>query len=201
MVLAVPDAPSEEGLVTLARNMGIDSIKGPEEDVLRRFIMAGDLVGAEHILRVCGDGPLIYLELMESLAHHHLEKHGDLTVSKNQVPLGTGTEMVCLATLKQIAGKTDKNPYREHVTAYIYDHAEQFSITHVQPPSYLQGKAFRLTVDTVKDFLLMDKVYSLFYSPSQPVVDLAQVIRYLETHPETANLNADVVQKDWHLEK
>jgi hypothetical protein len=33
------------------------------------------------------------------------------------------------------------------------------------------------------------------------VVNLEKVIPYLEAHPEIANLNADVIQKDWRLEK
>lgn len=199
IVLAVPDAPSEDGLVSLARRMGIDSVKGPEEDVLQRFIMAGDSVGAEHILRVCGDSPLIAPELMISLVHHHLGKHADITISEDEIPRGTGAEMVCFASLKHIAGKAEKKPYREHVTAYFYDHTDQYAIIHVPPPSYLKGREFRLTVDTDKDFQVMDKIYSLFYTP--PIVDLKQAILYLETHPEIANLNADVIQKDWRLEK
>ena len=201
IVLAVPDAPSEDILVSLARRMGIDSVKGPEEDVLQRFIIAGDSVGAEHILRVCSDSPLIDLELMNSLALRHLENKADLTVPEDDIPRGTGTEMVNFAVLKQIAGKATLKPYREHVTAYFYDHTDQYAIVRVSPPAYLKGKDFRLTVDTDKDFLLMDKIYSLFFNSSQSVVDLKQVIPYLEAHPEIANINSDVIQKDWRLEK
>ena len=47
IVLAVPDTPSEEELVALAGRMGIRALQGPEEDVLQRFILAGDLVFAD----------------------------------------------------------------------------------------------------------------------------------------------------------
>lgn len=201
IVLAVPDAPSEDVLVTLARRLGIESVKGPEEDVLQRFIIAGDSVEAEHILRVCSDSPLIDLELMNSLVLRHLESKADLTVPTDEIPRGTGTEMVKFTALKQIADKATLKPYREHVTTYFYDHSDQYVIVRVGPPAYLRGKDFRLTVDTDKDFLLMDNIYSHFFNASHPVVDLEKVIPYLEAHPEVANINADVIQKDWRLEK
>lgn len=201
IVLAVPDSPSEEELVALAKRLGIVSVMGPEEDVLQRFIMAGNLVSADHVLRVCGDSPLIDLELMNSLAHHHLAQNADLTIPAGDIPRGTGTEMVRFSLLKEISEKATLKPYREHVTVYIYDHPDQYIINHVTPPVYLQGKTFRLTVDTDKDFLVMDKIYSRFFNATQSVVNLEKVIAYLETHPEVANLNADVIQKDWRLEK
>ncbi|MBI5428375.1 MAG: hypothetical protein HZA02_08890 [Nitrospinae bacterium] len=201
IVLAVPDSPAEDGLVAVARGMGIDSIKGPEEDVLRRFVMAGESVGAEHILRVCSDSPLIDLELMASLAQTHLEQNADLTVPTGEIPIGTGTEMVKFSSLREISEIADKKPYREHVTAFFYDHPDQYSIVRVSPPAYLQGKKFRLTVDTDRDLLLMEKIYSLFLDPADPVANLSRIVSYLESHPEIADLNADVPQKDWRLEK
>ena len=201
IVLAVPDSPSEHELVALAKRMGIVSLMGPEEDVLQRFILAGDRVEADHVLRVCGDSPLIDLELMNSLAQNHLASKADLTIPAGDIPRGTGTEMVRLSTLKEISAKATLKPYREHVTVYIYDHPDQYVISHVLPPAYLQGKTFRLTVDTDRDFLVMDKIYSVFFNPAQSAVNLEQAISYLETHPEVANLNADVIQKDWRLEK
>ncbi|SVD75943.1 uncharacterized protein METZ01_LOCUS428797, partial [marine metagenome] len=79
IVLAVPDSPSEEPLVRLAQDTGIDLVQGPEDDVLQRFILAGDRTGADHILRVCGDNPLIDLNLARSLIRRHLETNADYT--------------------------------------------------------------------------------------------------------------------------
>lgn len=201
IVLAIPDLPSEKPLDDLAQKLGITTFKGPEEDVLQRFILAGEAVAAEHILRVCGDSPLIDLNWTDSLVKHHRRDLPDYTGTSDPVPLGTSVEVIRLSVLKQIAEKTSAKRYREHVTSYIHDHPGQFSRHYVPAPEYLYGKTFRLTVDTEKDFLLMDRLYGEFFKPSHPVVDLEQVIHYLDVHPEIARLNADVKQKDWRLEK
>ncbi len=64
VVLAVPDHETETPLVELAVRLNITCHKGPEDNVLKRFIGAADSVGASKILRVCGDNPLIDIPLM-----------------------------------------------------------------------------------------------------------------------------------------
>jgi spore coat polysaccharide biosynthesis protein SpsF len=201
IILAVPDAPSEDRLRELGAKCGIGVVKGPEEDVLRRFIIAGQSVNAEHIVRICADSPLIDPLLGDALTTGHLQADADYTIVADTVPLGTSMEVVRAAVLERIADITTKKPYREHVTSYIVDHPGRYRIHRVPAPPYLRGKTFRLTVDTDKDFLVMDKLYNLFCLPPGRLVDLEQAIRHLETHPETALLNADVKQKNWRLEK
>ncbi|MFQ5673915.1 MAG: cytidylyltransferase domain-containing protein [Nitrospinales bacterium] len=201
IVMAVPDSPAEEPLVSLARRLGIETVKGPEEDVLQRFIMAGDAVDAAHILRICSDNPLIDPNVVSALVKHHRDNLPDYTITSDPIPRGTEAEIARLDVLKHIAKKTEAMRYREHVTSYITDHGDQFRIGHAPAPQYLIGKTYRLTVDTEEDFLLMETLYDLFFDPDRPVIDLEQVIPYLDTHPETARLNANVKQKNWRLEK
>ncbi|MFQ5444815.1 MAG: cytidylyltransferase domain-containing protein [Nitrospinales bacterium] len=200
IVLAVPDSPSEDSLIALAREMDIESFKGPEEDVLQRFILAAEAFGAKQILRVCGDNPLIDYHLAETLAQQHLKHKADHTIISDPIPLGTSVEAASMEALKIISAATQKTKYREHVTTYFYDHPDQFNILHIPAPDYLRGKTFRLTVDTDKDFQLMEKIYDRFYKPFKPIVELDAVIPFLETHPEIARHNSEVKQKNWRLE-
>lgn len=201
IVLAIPDSSSEHPLVELAHRMGIDLFQGPEEDVLLRFILAGDAVNADHVLRICGDNPLIDIPLARDLVHHHLRKNADYTIPEGVIPVGTATEIVKVETLKHIASITTDPAHREHVITYFRDHPESFQIERIPVPPYLEGKNFRLTLDTEQDFLLMEKIYERFYDPHRLIVDLEQILSYLETHPEWTRLNADVPQKNWRLGK
>lgn len=197
IVVAIPDKQAEEPLAAIALQSGADLIRGPEEDVLQRFILAGENFGANNILRICGDSPLTDLALVRSLIHRHLAKKADYTCPADPVPLGTGAEVVRLSALKEAHENSDRPAHREHVTTYFHDHPESFAVEKVAPPSYLRGKSFRLTVDTEDDFLLMDEVYRIFFSSRQSPIDLEQVILHLESHPELANLNGHIMQKDW----
>ena len=89
---------------------------------------------------------------------------------------------------------------REHVTTFFQEHPEGYRISKIPAPYYLKNKAFRLTVDTAEDFALMENIYGQFYKLDS-IVDLKKVIPYLESHPEVARLNSNVVQKDWRIEE
>ncbi len=201
MILAVPDLPSEAPLIDLAKNLEIDSFKGDEEDVLSRFVNACEGTGTDHIVRICADNPLIDPNLIASLIAGHLKEKADYTIPEDPVPRGTGAEVVRYESLINIARRATLKPYREHVTAYILDHVDDFKILRVAPPAYLKGREFRLTVDTAEDILLMDEIFNRFSEEDSPVFSLEPVIQFLEQNPQIANRNSHVLQKDWRQEK
>ncbi|MGK0179060.1 MAG: spore coat polysaccharide biosynthesis protein SpsF [Nitrospinales bacterium] len=193
--LATTEAETEAPLIKIAKKHNIAVFQGSEEDVLKRFIQAGETIEAQHLVRICGDNPLIDIPLLRSLIKAHLQSHSDYTISANPIPLGTGCEVVCLKTLKKIEEQAHELKYREHVTTWFHDHNDKFTITRIEAPSYLRNRNFRLTVDTPQDFALMEKIFSEFNPHS--TIDLEDVITFLETHPEAVSLNSEVVQKNW----
>ena len=197
IVLAVPDLQSEIPLIEKAKQLSITIIKGPEEDVLKRFLMAASQVKAHHIVRVCGDNPLIDRQLMRSLINTHLKQNADYTITSDSIPLGTGTEVVRVDTLKQIAQTTIEPKYREHVTTWFHDHPAAGVQPRVSAPAYLIDKPYRLTVDTKNDLALMETIFRKFHTSASPLPDLEQVIQFLDANPEVPQINARIRQKDW----
>ena len=200
ILLAIPEKESETPLVELAQQLQIPVFQGSEEDVLDRFIKAGESVQTEQVVRVCGDNPLIDSSLLSSLLQEHLADKADYTIPHDPVPLGSSCEVIRFETLKKI-GKLAKSPvYREHVTTWFHDHPSDFKIKRVIPPDYLKGRSFRLTVDTEQDFLLIEELFkNLPHSPDSPL-NLQKAIEYLDTHPEITSLNIDIPQKNWREE-
>lgn len=199
IILAIPLGSQEKPLAEIAGRLGIECVQGPEEDVLQRFILAGDQVEAEHIVRVCGDNPLVDLPLIRSLIQRHADKNADYTFCSDAIPLGSGSEVAKLSTLRQIARITTEPVYREHVTTYFHDHPNDFHLEKIPAPAYLKDSTVRLTVDTEKDFYLLDQIYQKFYFPSQSPLDLAEILPYLASHPHLSAHNSDVKQKNWRL--
>lgn len=199
IVLAIPLGSQEKPLQEIAELLGIECLQGPEDDVLKRFIMAGDQVEAEHLVRVCGDNPLVDLNLMRLLIQKHTTQGADYTVCSDPIPLGSGSEVAKLDSLKQIALKTTEPVYLEHVTTYFHDHPDAFHLEKIPAPAYLKNIKARLTVDTEKDFYLLDQIYQKFYFPSQSPLDLEEVLRYLADHPRLSAHNSDIEQKNWRL--
>ena len=199
-VLAIPLGSQEKPLAKIAERLGVQCVQGPEEDVLQRFILAGDQVGAEHVVRVCGDNPLVDLSLMRSLIQRHITRNADYTFCSDPIPLGSGSEVAKLDTLKEIARMTTEPVYREHVTTYFHDHPDAFHLEKIPAPSHLKDNNVRLTVDTEKDFYLLDQIYQKFYLPAQSPLDLEEIIQFLKNNPHLSAHNSDVEQKNWRLD-
>ena len=52
-------------------------------------------------------------------------------------------------------------------------------------------------VDTENDLILMGKIFENFCTSASPLPDLEKVIEFLDTHPDVAQINASVHQKNW----
>ncbi len=197
IVLAIPDTPQDEPLYLWAKENSIKVAKGPEEDVLSRFILAAEQFETDQILRICADSPLIATDFMSDLAAHHLEKKSDFSTISEAVPIGTVFPAVSLKALKYIANHTKENRYREHVTTYIEDFPQKFTIERLRAPHYLKEKSFRLTVDVKEDVELMKIIYNQYFTVNNPVIDLKQVITFLENNPDIVKINSHVKQNNW----
>ena len=200
ILLAIPENETESPLIEFAHRLHIPLFQGSEEDVLDRFIKAGESVQTEHLVRVCGDNPLIDIPLLRSLIQAHLTDKADYTLPQDPVPLGSACEVVRLAALKKINELAKSSIYREHVTTWFHEHPSSFRIKRINVPDYLKNHTFRLTVDTDQDFQIMDELFNnLSHSPESPL-NLETVIEYLISHPEVVALNIDIPQKNWRKE-
>mgnify|MGYP003986334339 FL=1 len=200
ILLAIPENETESPLIEFAHRLHIPLFQGSEEDVLDRFIKAGESVQTEHLVRVCGDNPLIDIPLLRSLIQAHLTDKADYTLPQDPVPLGSACEVVRLAALKKINELAKRSIYREHVTTWFHEHPSSFRIKRINVPDYLKNHTFRLTVDTDQDFQIMDELFNnLSHSPESPL-NLETVIEYLISHPEVVALNIDIPQKNWRKE-
>lgn len=200
IVLAIPDLESENALANIAEKLNIPLVRGSEEDVLARFIQAGDSLKAENLLRICGDSPFTDLSLIRSLITQHLKSGADYTFSPDTIPLGTGAELARLSALKKIAGISRQTVHREHVTTYFHENPQSFKIAHVPAPDYLKNKTYRLTIDTEEDFRLIEEVYRLIPPGQPPVLELKKIIELLDSKPKLSKINNHVDQKDWRKE-
>ena len=196
IVLAIPDRSTEAPLRELAARLGAVCFQGDEDNVLSRFIGAAEAVGAEHLMRICGDNPLVDIPLMRDLHREHLKSGAHYTVPLEPIPLGSGAEMVATAALRRIAAATEEPRYLEHVTTWFQDHGGEFTVHRIPAPFYLRNMPLRLTVDTPEDLALVRHLYEQFHRPYLPV-DLEQAVLYLVNRPEIYGLNAHIPQKDW----
>ena len=113
-------------LCEIAKKNGIDYFRGSENDVLKRFLYAGNHFNIENIVRVCADRPFIDPSLIDSLVENFFTEKVDLLFNHksdhlNYWPIGFGAEIFKIKILNEIYNKKISNYYKEHVTLYLYE--------------------------------------------------------------------------------
>jgi len=195
VVLATTDEPIDDPIVQRGRLLGIDVYRGSRDDVLDRYVQAALGCGADPIVRITSDCPLIEPAIIDQVLECY-ERTGAEFICPIGFPRGSGdTEMVTFAALKRAwrATRTDETYYREHVLTYHFDHVDQFRHQEIPAPDEMQRLEYRLCVDEADDLEVVRRICEHF----APRIDfnLEEVVAFLRQHPEVSAINRHVLQK------
>jgi spore coat polysaccharide biosynthesis protein SpsF len=199
IVIATTSNATDDPVEELAGKIGVGCFRGSEEDVLSRVLQAAKNDSCDVIVEITGDCPLIDPEIVETLIRIYQENSYDYVsnVLKLTYPNGMDTQVFSTATLEKVASLTNDPVDHEHVSLYIYEHPEIFSLFNLEsniPEKYWN---MRLTVDTREDFELIKNIYEELY-PKNPAFVLSDIIELLEKREELVNLNRHIQQKKVH---
>jgi spore coat polysaccharide biosynthesis protein SpsF len=195
VVIATTVEPADDAIVNLCEERAWSYFRGSEEDVLDRYYQAAKIYGAEAVVRITSDCPLIEPEVVDQVVHEFLERQPDVDYASNTAPertfpRGLDTEVMRFDALEQ-AWREDDNPaWREHVTPYIRRHPELFKIYGVLNDEDLSH--LRWTVDTPEDLAFVRQIYEHF---GHDQFSWHEVLALLDRHPEWRAINRDVQQK------
>jgi spore coat polysaccharide biosynthesis protein SpsF len=193
VVLAVPDDPSNAPLIDIAAQCGIEVFSGSEDNVLERYYRAAKKFGSDFIIRITGDNPFTDPEYASMAIEIVNESNADLTSITN-LPIGTAVEVISMTALEQAYHSSATSYQLEHVTPYIKEHPEFFTIDRHPIQINNPFDALRLTVDTGEDHALASAVFNALYREGQ-IFSINEVITYLQEHPELVEINRHVEQR------
>lgn len=204
IVLATTTLSSDDELVALAQKLGIEVFRGSENDVLGRFAAAASQCGAEVVVRVCGDNPFIDPDELDRLVSHFKNNASDYACNHrdrldNRYADGFGAEIFSNLSLQQISKITTNIRHREHVTLYIWEHAENYCLSAVPAPNQLAYPELRFDVDQPQDLAYLESLVEAgvnFESTASEIVQIALIREcttlvttdiWLETSAELSN--------------
>jgi spore coat polysaccharide biosynthesis protein SpsF len=157
VILATSTCPADDPLVAVAQRLGVETVRGPEDDVLQRFALVADYMSARFFIRATADNPAVDIDAPRRVVRA-IEGAGADHVVEEGLPLGAAVEAVRTAALYQALAQT-RDPYdREHVTPFLYRHPERFLALQPPAPPALRRPDLRLTVDTADDMAFMQRV-------------------------------------------
>lgn len=193
--VATTDLPGDDRLAEYCEELGVDVVRGSENDVLSRYIVAAYHSGAGIIVRATADNPFVSPEYIDEEVEY-LEAHPDCDyVCARRLPLGTMAEAFTLKTLEKLDFVAKEDIYREHVTYYLHDKRgyHGFSMAELDVEREIARPELRLTMDTVEDYELISKIYDELYAEGD-IIGVEEAVRYLDSNPNVAAINRGVIQ-------
>lgn len=194
--VATSTLPADDPIAALCAREGVACVRGPEEDVLRRYAMAARAAGTDAIVRVTGDCPLIDPDLVDvSIAAMEDPAERPDFVSnmlEPSWPLGMAVEVATTAALLEADAEAEDPAEREHVMPFIWRRPERYRLASLTRTPDLSHH--RWTVDTPEDFELVSRILGELY-PSCPRFRVADVLSLLERNPAWCTINRHVTQK------
>lgn len=193
VVLATSEEPENGPLAdhALREWPGVRVIRGQEDDVLSRFVEAIRQTGAETIVRVTGDCPLINLNAVRQMLDARDASRADVV---NYRPgyeyIDKGVEVLSAQALLKLHSDQGLSAHdREHVTSALYRNSTDFNAHYIDCEPGLRRADLRLTIDTDED-LRFFRALSGRMPGSLMNASLAEVVAVLDAHPELARINA-----------
>lgn len=196
LVLATTDLPADTPLEALAKRWNIPAFRGSESDVLGRYLGAAEMVGADPVIRITADCPLIDPGIIDQAIDAYMAAPADYLYIDGY-PNGLGAaEVISLSGLKRAFFATGPSDayYREHVMTYLTANPDDFLLRIERAPENLFWPELRLCVDEALDLEVVRLVCRHF----APRMDFtaAEIISFLREKTGITAINADVVQKN-----
>lgn len=196
VVIATTLEPKDDELVAHAADLGVDCIRGPEHDVLRRFQLAlGLFPRAEWVYRVTGDCPLLAPALASTLARARSDAWDYIYLADDELPRGLAPELVRTKALRALDPASLTAAEREHVTLAWYSEPRSNRALKCPVPREFAHPQFRLTLDYPEDAALFQELYA-----RSPTISPEAALLLLASDPELSALNAACLTAAPHLE-
>ncbi len=192
VIMATCYGDENREIIELSESMGIDTFVGSNENVLERFYLAARDSGGDKIIRITGDNPFTDVEYAGMIVDIAIESGIDYCALSN-LPLGIAVEVMTFETLEKAYKKSDKPYHMEHVTPYIKEHPELFSIERPSVNIKSDFNNIRLTVDTEEDYKLAKILCDNLYN-GEPF-PLSNILEYVEANPDVLSINSGIKQR------
>jgi spore coat polysaccharide biosynthesis protein SpsF (cytidylyltransferase family) len=186
---AIPNTEDSDGVAREAERCGATVVRGSETDVLGRFKVAADAIGATIIMRVTSDCPLSDPDINARVLGLLAAEGADYACNNMPPawPHGLDCEAFTRSALDR-AAQQSRDPYeREHVTPWLRTQAGVKRAALPGPGG--EAASMRWTLDFPEDMELFRAVFAhLPAGPAIPGYDAVMAV--LTKHPEITAINA-----------
>ncbi len=191
IVIATTNSAKDKPILELARESGIDSYAGSEDDVLDRYYQAARKYDAEVVVRITADCPLIDPRVTDKVIQRYLKGDCDyVTNALNRTyPDGLDVEAFSFAALEKSWKEATWSSEREHVTSYIWKNPGKFRLANVENDVDLSSH--RWCVDIDEDLQFVREIYEHLYHDGE-IFYMEDILELLKKYPHLEKINQGI---------
>jgi spore coat polysaccharide biosynthesis protein SpsF len=201
IAVATTAGPDDAPVADLARRVDVPCFRGDEADVLGRICGAARMVGADVVVRLTADCPLIDPGVVDRVIRE-LTDHADecdyaSNVLRRTFPRGLDAEAFFMDVLERMDRLGRSRAAREHVTVYLRQEASSlFLLRSVEDGA--DNSHHRWTVDDDADLDFVRRLYGEMGLDSA-VRTYHDILTFIDAHPDL--LWVDTEGKTWDPSK
>src|SRR5262249_53857402 len=203
VVVATTVDRQDDVIESVAEDAGVACVRGHPTDLLDRHYAAGVTSGADVVVKIPSDCPLIDPDVIDRVIGYY-SAHADCVDFVSNLhpatyPDGNDVEVIPIGVLETAWREATERHEREHTTPFIWERGSRFRIHNVAWESGLDySSTHRWTIDYPEDYQFLASVYQALWSETRPIFSLTDVLSLLETRPDITALNACHAGKGWY---
>jgi spore coat polysaccharide biosynthesis protein SpsF len=203
LAVATTTESADEPIRSLCRSIGVECFSGHPTDLLERHYRAALSAGADEVVKIPSDCPLIDPAVIDRVLAFHAGRRGTLDYTSNlhpaSYPDGNDVEVLPMGVLEEAAREASRTFEREHTTPFVWERPGRYRIGNVSWESgFNYSMTHRWTIDYREDYDFIRAVYDELWSASGPPFTLEDILRLLESRPDIARINAAYAGVNWY---
>lgn len=176
VVVATSAETSDDAISDYCADHGIDVFRDSLNDVLARYRNCAQVYGAETIVRITADCPLLDPLLSSRVLEMHTRDENDYTTLGTGFPDGVDTQIFSRRALELSFSEATEAEEREHIGMFVERNPHRFK--SAQLPSTKNLGKIRLTLDFPEDYELITRMYDAYRDITElgTFEDLAELV-------------------------
>jgi len=202
VVVATTTETPDDAVAACCAAHGIACFRGNALDLLDRHYQAARHYGADVVLKIPSDCPLITPAVIDEVVGLYLESPDRYDFVSNLHPAtfpdGNDVEVMRFEALETAWHEARRPLEREHTTPFFWENSDRFRLANV---GWATGRDFsmshRWTIDYPADYEFINAVYESLH-PAKPDFGLDDILQLLNQRPDIARLNAHLAGVNWY---
>lgn len=195
IIIATSTNNEDDEIVEFCKRVKIDCYRGSEYDLLTRYKEAADTFGADVIVRLTSDTPIIDSKTIDDAVEVYVKNNYDFVSNCYPMPRtypdGTNVEIFSRELLNEVDREARKPSEREHVTFFMWMQPKRYRICRVDYQKDISK--YRLNLDYKEDYIVLKAIFEALYPKNQNFT-MEDALKWLDEHPDIHKINSNIKQ-------